>query len=529
MRVLPDPGRRWVVLARAGLCAAGIGGSLWAGAWGGSAGLLATVDGVSRPLLLALFLLGATGWQGPAAIGGAGLALLAADAPMLVVGTALAALAGIGASPPGSLARPLAARLAVLAVLCLVAALLLQGRLDLQFTAMRGQAAEAMRGVLLLVSVLGAAALLTAAMPGALGGLLGVGLLARLLLDLPGPGTPGWWGVPVLVGGAAAATVAAWRAATSSDLARAVDQAGRATMAIAAAGLGAALLARGTDLLPVAALGVGGALFAVLAWGAWGGALHLATRTVALAVGSTELARLGGMMLHAPWTALALVAGLASLAALPFSAGFAALWAVGQAVFGAARAGGVASVLVTAGAAAALGLAAALAATAALRIAAAVLLGAPRSVKAARVADPPPALRAATAAYAVLALLFGVLPGLVFLFLEPGIRALAGASADGIGLFGLAVAPEAPGYVPLVSLAMGLLAFAAIVFLRGPVTRGGPAWTGGSLDPAPRDPTSAAPTLRRPDLRAWRAATPTLATAALGGALALVIGWAAAR
>lgn len=523
------PGHGWVSVVRAGLCALGVAASLWAGAWGGSAGLLATVDGVSRPLLLALFLLGGTGWQGPAAIGAAGLALLAADAPMLVVGTALTAVAAIGASPPGSLARPFAARLAVLAVLCLVAALLLQGRLDLQFTAMRGQTAEGARGVLLLVSVLGAAALLATAIPGALGGLLGVGLVARLLLDLPGPGTPGWWGVPVLVGSAAAAMAAAWHAAISPNLAHAADQAGRATTAIAAAGLGAALLARGTDLLPAAALGVGGGLFTILAWGAWGGALHLASRTVAGVAGSTELARLGGVMPRAPWTALALVVGLASVAALPFSAGFAGLWTVAQAVFGAARAGGEASVLVTAGAVSALGCAAALMAMAALRVAVAVLLGQPRSAKAARVTDPSPVLRAATAAYVVLALLVGVLPGPALLFLEPGIRALAGAPADGIGLVGLAAAPDAPGYLPLLVLAAGLLAFGGFAALRGPVTRGGPPWTGGSLDTGPRDLTPAAPALRRLDVRAWRATAPRLITTALGGVLALVIGWAAAR
>ena len=517
----------WAVVARAGLCALGAATSLWAGAGGGSAGMLATVDGLSRPLLLALFLLGATGWQG-AAVGGAALALLAADAPMLVAGTGLAAAAAIAGSPPDWLKRGVAARLVALALLCLVAALLLQGRLDLQFTAMRGQAVEGMRGVLLLASVLGCAGLLAVAVPGALGGLRGVGLLARLLLDLPGPGTPAWWGVPVLVGGAGAAAFAAWRAVTATDLVRTIEQAGLAATALAAAGLGAALLARGADLLPAAALGVGGALFAVLAWGAWGGALHLAARAVAVGVGSTELGRLGGLLPRAPWTALALVAGLASMAAVPFSAGFAALWTVGQAVFAAARAGGVGSVLVTAGAAAALGLAAALLALAAVRVAVGVLLGAPRSAKAARIADPPPVLRAAIVGYAVLVLLAGVLPGPVLLLVQPGIHAIAGAPADGTGFAGLALAPDMPGYVPLLSLG-ALAVFAAGAAVRGSVTRGGPVWTGGTVDVVARDTVPPAPVLPHRVLGAWRDAGPMLATAALAGALALVVGWAAAR
>ena len=524
--VMPGPGA-WVAPIRAAVCALGVAASLWAGAWGGTAGLLATVDGLSRPLLLALFLLGATGWQTPAAIGAAALALLAADAPMLVLGTALAAAIAIATSPP-TLPKPLAARLAVLAVLCLVAALLLQGRLDMQFTAMRGQSMDGLRGILLLASVLAAAALLAAAIPGALGGLLAVALLARLLLDLPGPGTPGWWGVPVLLAGAAAAAATAWRAATAPDLARAAAHAGRTATATAATGLGAALLARGTDLLPAAALGVGGALFTILAWSAWGGALHLATRTITLTAGGTELSRLGGLLPRAPWTALALATALASMAALPFSAGFASLWTVAQSVFGAARSGGQASVLIAAAAASALALATALGATAAFRLAAAVLPGQPRSAKAARLADPPPMPRAATLAYAALALLTGLVPGPILLFLEPGTQALAGAPADGMGLLTLAAVPDAPAYIPLILLAVILLALAAAA-LRGPVTRGGPPWTGGTLDPAPRDPTPAAPALPRPDLQAWQAAAPKLAIAALGMALALVIGWAAAR
>lgn len=523
----PGLGGSWVVVARAGLCAVGAGTSLWAGAGGGSAGLLVGVDGLSRPLLLALFVLGATGWHG-AAVGGAALALLAADAPMLVVGTGLAAATAIAGSPPGWVARGTAARLVGLGMLCLVAALLLQGRLDMQFGAMRGQAAEGMRGVLLLASVLGCVGLLAIAVPAALGGLLGVGLLARLLLDLPGAGTPAWWGVPVLLGGAGMAAFAAWRAATARDLGGAVEQAGLAAMALAAAGLGAALLARGADLLPVAALGVGGALLAVLVWAAWGGALHLATRAVAASVGNTELARSGGLLSRAPWTAMALAAGLASMAAVPFSGGFAALWTVGQAVFGAARAGGVAGVLVTAGVAAALGLAAALSALAAVRVAVGVLLGAPRSAKAARIADPPPVLRGAMMGYALLALLSGLLPGPLLLLVQPGIQALAGVPADGAGFVGLAVAPDVPGYVPLVSLA-ALMVFAVGAAVRGPVTRGGPAWTGGTVDGAVRDAVPPSPALPRWAPGMWRAAAPTLTTAALAGMLALVVGWAAAR
>ena len=496
---------RLVPVVQAVLCALGAGVVLMAGS-GPAAGLLVAADAVSRVFLLALFLLGAVGWQPPLAVGLAALALLAAHAAALMGGIGLGAVAvvfGGGRTLPG---RSTAVRLVVVAALCLAAALLLEGRLDLQFSAMRGQAAEGLRGVLLLVCVLAAAGLL-AVVAGAWGGLLGVYLMARLLLDLPGAATPGWWGAAVLLAGAACAVVAAWQAAAAATCARAADAAGLGAMGLATAGLGAALLARGADLVPAECMGAGGALLAVLAWAAWGGALHLAV--------SAPVARGAG---------LALGAGLLCMAVAPVSVGFAVFWTVLQAMFMAARVGGAAGILVAAAAASGLGLATALGMAAALRQGRAAL---------ARAALPAPhptgvapwPVRGGLALYAGLALLAGILPGPVLLFVQPGVVLLAGARSDGVGVSMIPGAPDAPGYAAPVLLLLLAAGFVLAVSVRGAVTRGGPVWRGG----AEVSPHASGPVPFLPRLDAWRPHAGAVLLGAMGCALALLVGWAAGR
>jgi len=121
----------------------------------------------------------------------------------------------------------------------------------------------------------GAAATLAAAVP-----LAGLYVLTRLLLDLCGPATPLWWGVPVLAAGSAAVAAGGLRAATAARMEEIVEAVLAGASGLAVAGLGVALLGRGADLPLLAALALGGVGLLVLAQGPLVALLALGTAAV---------------------------------------------------------------------------------------------------------------------------------------------------------------------------------------------------------------------------------------------------------
>lgn len=512
------PGRAPAGLA-AGVCLVGLAAALVAP--GGAAWGWFGIDGLSRVMLVALLLLGAV--QGsPVVVGALVLAVLAAD------GVGLGLALGVAVLGAGSARR-------AAWVVGLVAVLLLLswhgGGFDPSFATLRTGSPEGMRGVLVGVAAMGAAGLVWWTLPAGFGGVAGVFVLARLLLDLAGPVTPGWWGVPVVLLGAAGAGVGARRAAAAGDLVEAGTAAGMAAHGVAVAGLGVALAARGADLPGLQALAVAGALVQVVVWAVWGGLLALGTRAVQDGVGSGELSRLGGLLRRMPATGLSMSVALLSMAGVPLSAGFAGVWLVLQALLGAGRAGGTGLLALAALGVAALGLAMALQAAAAVRLAGVALLGRPRTAEAAEAVEPRRRVRLGMAALVAVAMVLGVWPWPVLALVQPGVVLLAGVPLP-VGYWALAGAADAPGYVaPAVALllvgAVGLAAWAG----RGSVAAGGAAagaaWRGGLAEEVASRGNSW-PLALWPGWRRWRPElAPWMGVVALGVVLAAALGWAA--
>lgn len=498
-------------LLRALLCLLGIGAALLSpGVAVFEAGATLANDGLSAAALVALLLSGACGAAGPLTLGVLVLGLLAGDVAVLAVAFSMAALLNRGADW----------RMPAAGLACLAVALLLLGWGEgWRFAAIRSVPPGAVAAVVLPVLTLGATLLLAPA----LGGVAALYLLARLLLDLPGAVTPGWWGVPVLAAALSASFVMARRAAAADDLAAAAIAMGQAMLALCAAGFGVALLARGADLPPLAALGIAGALLGMVAWAVWGGLLMLAIAAVRGATGTTALARLGGLLRRMPTTGLSLLIALASAAALPLTPGFAAVWLLLQGMLAAARSGGTAVLALIAAGLAATGLVVTLLAVAALRMAGLAMLGAPRSARAAVAPDAPGGLRLGMVALAVVALVTGVVPWLAMLIVQPGVRLLAGVPAPA-GAWSLGAAEPglyaAPGVAVLLAVCVAAAGWAA----RGP-GQPVPAWRGGLASDAL--PQSLALVLW-PYWRRWRPApTGRAVLLGLGFVLALALGWAA--
>lgn len=483
------------------------------------------IDGLSAVMLAALFLWGAATRRAAVPTGALALAMLAADGASLWLAMAAAVLATFLAGPSPRSPSPRTKVPALLALACLAGVLLVLGGFDLRFAAMRGAGLDGPRGALALVLAAGAAGLLTRALPAPLGALAAAYLVARLLLDLCGAVTPGWWGVVTLVLGAGLALAAARRAAAEPGLLQAGAQAGAASLGLAIMGFGAALLARGADLLPVASLAVTGALLQVLCWAAWGALLALASEACEAAVGGEALSRMGGLLRRMPAAGLAMLLALLSMAAVPATAGFAGAWTVLQALLQAGRAGGTAIVMLAAGAAAALGLVVALLAASAVRLGGVALLGAPRTAKAAQAAGPPRLLRLGLGALAAVLLVLGAVPGTGLLLVHPGARLLAGAAAEGGGWFAIAGGADAPGYAaPAVAAALVLALAATAWAARGATTRV-PPWQGGFIEDGVGRGNTMPLAWSRPVMDAVPWGWVMLAALAL--ALAAALGWAA--
>ncbi len=521
--------RRVAALALPALCALGAALSLTALADGGAVAILALPvglpgAGVTLGLdpLAALFLLlvftpaTACFWHAPdedrarpalaAATAVMALTVLAAGGFTMVLGLCLTALA-FWAAPTGAARRAALPLLAatVAGALCLTVALaLLAPSGDASFAAIRaaphaGGAADAA----LILTLLGAAPLaglapLHAFLPAAHRGVRGPAavllsaaastvalyVIVRLLFDLCGSAEPVWWGLPPLLLGAATVPLGAVRMLRAREMTAVLAAGTVANTGLVATGIGVALLGRGADLPALAALALAAVLLLALGHALVKTVLLLAAERAERAAGTIRLDRMGGLIHRMPVTTAAMLAGGASVAVLPPSVGFAAVWLLLQALIAATHDGGFAIKVLLAASLVAIALGLGLAASAVLRLVGVAFLGRPRTPRAAAAEEAPGTGPLALLGLAALSVLPGLFPGPALALLAPALRLLLGTTLDGrAGL--LAVAPQAggPGYSALgiVALLLGC-GGAAVLALRHwapSVARRAPAWEGG--------------------------------------------------
>jgi formate hydrogenlyase subunit 3/multisubunit Na+/H+ antiporter MnhD subunit len=353
---------------------------------------------------------------------------------------------------------------------------------------MRAHPPEGFRATAMFALTLLAVALPGGALPG--GGVLGAYVVARVVFDLAGPAQPAWWGaVPALLGagGACLAAATAFRAA---DIRTVAAAAAMVPGGLAAMAIGLALAARAADLAPLAALALGAMLLLTIAQALGGTLLALVAQAAETGAGTRRLDRLGGLLRGMPMTGVCALVAAASLAALPPSAGFAAVWTLVQALIGTARGGGVGWQGLAALAALAAAGAVALSALAVMRLIGIAFLGRPRTPRAAAAQEAPVAARAAMLSLAALASAAGMFPGALLALAAPALRALLGVDlADRAGWFDMAPSVGAPG---LRAAALAVLLVAATLGtlwaqkLRAPIGhRAGAAWVGGGAPPPP--------------------------------------------
>jgi hydrogenase-4 component B len=420
------------------------------------------LDPLAASFLAVLFLvMPCGGATPPLRLAAVGVILLAGDPLVLIVGVLM-------------LRTQRTMRLAAVAAICLTAALALAGSLG-DFAVIRSAPPEGWRAAAVLLLTLSGAAVLSR-----LEATLAIYVVLRALFDLCGPVQPLWWGVPLLLSGAAISVIGTLRATLTDTLHAVMHNLSLNQFGMTATVLGLALFARAVDLPSTASHALEAAWLAVVC--------HLLGRTLLLrcadavesSAGTRRLDRLGGLVHRMPVTATGCLAGLFAVAVLPPGLGFVAFWLLFQSLLAAARSGGFGLELLVVSVAVAVGLSAGLATLAAVRLFGVAFLGVPRSPRCAVAEETNFTARLITGGLAALAALLGVLPVLILLPASRWTHAPALAQ-----LVALRIGVETPGYSPIV---LGvLLAAAAAAIRRGPPASAGrsrePAWAGGFAAP----------------------------------------------
>ncbi|MGG5822486.1 proton-conducting transporter membrane subunit [Falsiroseomonas sp. HW251] len=499
--------------------------------------MMVALDGLSAWFLLLLGLaavasaLYALGHEGaaparvltayPLFLAGMALTLIAADGLTMLLGfeamslASWAMVAADHAKPGNRRAAQLYLVFAALAAVCLVPALgLLAVSGDLSFAAIRARPPEGWRAALVLALVVAGTGskaglvplhawlpLAHPAAPSHVSALMSAAMVkvalyvaARLLLDLCGPSQPLWWGVPLIVLGAASAALGALRANLEEEGKTLLACSTIENVGLVAIGLGLAACLRAADLGPLAALAAGAALLHALNHAVFKSLLFLGMGEVAHGGGSRSLDRLGGLIHSMPWTAACVLVGALAAASLPPLSGFAGEWLLLQALLASWRVGDLPFQLLVLAVTALAALAAALAAAAMVRMFGLVFLGRPRAPRALGGQDGPLAAKIALAIPAVLTAVFGLIPGALLALGAPAQQVLVRADMEArAGAFGVAVGDGAASYWPVglaLLLAAAGVATWAVVKRRGPGAKvaapesaRGPAWDCGFASP----------------------------------------------
>ncbi len=317
---------------------------------------------------------------------------------------------------------------------------------------------------------------------------VGLYLAIRLLLDLCGPATPGWWGLPLLLLGAASAGLGMLSALRAPMFGGIVAGLARQHGGWMLAGVGVTAIARNADVLPLATLGLGGAMLHALNHSVFTSLAAVSADAAAAGAGSRRLDALGGLAARLPVAAAGMLLAGLSLASLPPSAGFASGWMLLQALFAAPRIGGLPMQMVVAATVAALALSAGFGALATIRMGGMAFLGRPRTPRAAAADDAGRPQRATILGLTALCGLLGMFPGLALRLAGNAQHWVTSAGLDGQGGWtGVRTQFDSPGYAALgivALLVVGLGSLAILVRgLRLPGPQAAPGWEDGFAAP----------------------------------------------
>ena len=314
----------------------------------------------------------------------------------------------------------------------------------------------------------------------------------RVVFDLLGP-IDWWWGIPVMVVGAATAVIGVLFALVQTDLKRVLAYSTIENIGVVFVALGLSLVFMANGFSVAAALAMTAALFHVLNHALFKSLLFFGAGAVLTSTGERDMGKLGGLLNLMPATGLFMLIGCAAISALPPLNGFVSEWLVFQAILLSPSLLSWALKLLIPAAGAMLALAAALAGACFVRAFGIAFLGRPRSSAAENAVEVDRFSLTAMGALAVLCLLAGIFPGQVIDALTPVVRDLTGANlVSQSAIPWVSIAPVAEsrssynGLLVFFFIGMSALLAAYVVHrLASRAIRRAPAWDCGFPDASP--------------------------------------------
>ena len=241
---------------------------------------------------------------------------------------------------------------------------------------------------------------------------------------------PGWWGVLILLLGAASALPGVLYALIDSDLKRVLAYSSVENIGVILFGVGAGLLFRSYNLGSLAALALVAALYHSLNHAAFKGLLFLGAGSVVHATGTRNMEEMGGILRRMPQTGAFFLVGSLAIAAMPPFNGFISEWLTFQSLLLSFRVPAQFFNLVFALSIAALALTAGLAAACFVRVFGITFLALPRGDSVHLAHEVNLTMRASMALLAVVCLVLGVAPALVLRPLSDAMSEFVGERPD---------------------------------------------------------------------------------------------------
>jgi hydrogenase-4 component B len=310
--------------------------------------------------------------------------------------------------------------------------------------------------------------------------------LARFI-PLLGP-PPLWWGLTLMVLGAAGALGGIAFALAQRDVKRILAYSTIENAGIIALAFGVGLLGTALNQPALAALGWLGGLLHLWNHALFKSLLFLGYGAAAQRVHSRDAEAMGGLLRLWPMTGGLMVVGAAAIAALPGLNGFTSEWLIFYGLLtGGAELRGTSQIALLAGVPA-LALTGALAVACFARLTGVTLLGEPRSEAARHAAAPGWEMRLPMLLLAALCVAVAWAPSLVIALLEPAVQIVAWPVDMGTVAKTVTDAVAPLGNVALL-VALGLGLGGALRWLlarRTPGIRRAPTWGCGYARPAPR-------------------------------------------
>ncbi len=238
----------------------------------------------------------------------------------------------------------------------------------------------------------------------------GIYMFIRVFMDILS-GIPVWWGIVVLIIGAASSLLGVLYALTEHDIKRLLAYHSIENIGIILLGLGSSLIFWAADLKSLAILGLVAALFHTLNHAIFKALLFMGAGSVISQIHTRNMEEYGGLIKYMPQTAFFFLVGAMAISALPPFNGFFSEWATFQSLFYGIRSLSVSVQWVFILGAASLAFTGGLAAACFVKAFGATFLARPRSAEVKHAHESGITLRIAMAILAVLTLVIGFFAG----------------------------------------------------------------------------------------------------------------------